>query len=159
MDFLRHVPPLSALSALGRPELESLVVEIFAELATLKQTVTGLREEVARLKGLKGRPNIKPSGMDKGTEPPKPAVKEKADVAGAWVTPRVGIEEEVIIAEIPPGSRFKGYQPFLVQDLVISVQATRYQRERWVTPDGRAILAPLPDGSKATSDQNCAASC
>ena len=55
------MPPLSALSALGRPELESLVVELFAELATLKQTVTGLREEVARLKGLKGRPNINPS--------------------------------------------------------------------------------------------------
>jgi hypothetical protein len=34
----------------------------------------------------------------------------------------------------------------MVQDFVISVQATRYQRERWVTPDGRTILAPLPDG-------------
>ena len=141
------MPPLSALSALGRPELESLVVELFAELATLKQTVTGLREEVARLKGLKGRPNIKPSGMDKGTEPPKPAKKEKRRRGRGKVTPRVGIEEKVIIAEIPPGSRFKGStQSFLVQDTVISVQATRYQRERWVTPDGRAILAPLPDG-------------
>ncbi len=84
------------------------MVELFAELATLKQTVTGLREEVARLKGLKGRPNIKPSGMDKGTEPPKPAKKEKRRRGRGKVTPRVGIEEKVIIAEIPPGSRFKG---------------------------------------------------
>jgi hypothetical protein len=52
----------------------------------------------------------------------------------------------VIIAEIPPGSRFRGYQSFPVRDLVISVQATRYQRERRVTPDGRTILAPLPEG-------------
>jgi hypothetical protein len=42
--------------------------------------------------------------------------------------------------------RFKGYEPFLVQDLVISVRATCYRRERWVTPDGRTILAPLPEG-------------
>jgi hypothetical protein len=41
---------------------------------------------------------------------------------------------------------FKGHEPFLVQDLVISVRATCYQRERWVTPDGRTILAPLPEG-------------
>jgi hypothetical protein len=56
VDSLHHVPPPSALSALSRPELEALVVELFTDLATLKQTVTELREEVARLKGLKGRP-------------------------------------------------------------------------------------------------------
>ena len=52
----------------------------------------------------------------------------------------------MIAAVIPEGSRFKGYEPFLVQDLIISAKATCYQRERWVTPDGRTILAPLPEG-------------
>jgi hypothetical protein len=141
---LHHVPPPSALSALSRPELEALLLELFAELAILKQTVAEQREEIARLKGLKGRPNIKPSGMDKGTAPAKPTENEKRAGRGK-VTPRVGVEEKVIKAEIPPGSRFKGYQSFLVQDLVISARATCYQRERWVTPDGRTILAPLPE--------------
>lgn len=145
MDSLHHVPPPLALSALSRSELEALLVELFGEVATLKQIVAELREEIARLKGLKGRPNIKPSGMDKGTAPAKPTKNEKRPGRGK-VTPRVGIEEKVINVEIPPGSRFKGYQSFLVQDLVISVRATRYQRERWVTPDGRTILAPLPEG-------------
>ena len=139
------MPPPPALSALSRPELEALLVELFAEVATLKRTVAELREEVACLKGLKGRPNIKPSGMDKGTEPAKPTKKEKRRGRGK-VTPRVVVEEQVITTEIPPGSRFKGYEPFLVQDLVISVRATQYQRERWVTPEGRTILAPLPEG-------------
>ena len=145
MESLRHVPPPPALSALSRPELEALSVDLFGEVATLKQTVAEPREENARLKGLKGRPNIKPSGMDKGTAPAKPTKNEKRPGRGK-VTPRVSVEEKVINAEIPPGSRFKGYQSFLVQDLVISVRATRYQRERWVTPDGRTILAPLPEG-------------
>ena len=105
-----------------------------------------LREEIARLKGLKGRPNIKPSGMDAGTEPSKPAAKEKRRGRGR-VTPRVTIDEKIITADVPPGSRFKGHESYLVQDLVISVRATCYRRERWVTPDGRTILAPLPEGT------------
>ena len=43
-------------------------------------------------------------------------------------------------------ARRYSYEPFLAQDLVISATATCYQRERWVTPDGRTILAPLPEG-------------
>ena len=52
----------------------------------------------------------------------------------------------MIKAEVPPGFRFKGYEPFLVQDLLITASAICYQRERWVTPEGRTMLAPLPEG-------------
>ena len=78
IDSLHHVPPPFALSALRRPELEALLVELFGEVATLKQTVAELREENARLKGLKGRPNIKPSGMEKGTAAEAPETREAA---------------------------------------------------------------------------------
>ena len=72
MDSLRHVPSPAALSALSRAELEALLVKQFEDLSVLKQTVSELRAEIARLKGLKGRPNIKPRGMDKGAAPAKP---------------------------------------------------------------------------------------
>jgi hypothetical protein len=83
--------------------------------------------------------------MDKSTEPPKPTKKEKRRFRGK-VTPRVRIEDQVVKVVVPDGSRFKGHEPFLVQDLVISASATCYLRERWITPDGRTILAPLPEG-------------
>jgi hypothetical protein len=146
--FFADVPPPSALSDLSRPELEALLIELFGEVAALKQTVSELREEIARLKGLKGRPNIKPSspsGMDNATGPLKPAKKGKRRFRGK-VTPRVKIEDQVVKVAVPEGSRFKGHEPFLVQELVISAKATCYQRERWMTPDGRTILAPLPEG-------------
>jgi hypothetical protein len=145
---LRHVPPPFALCDLSRPELEALLVGLFGKVADLEKIVGEQREEIARLKGLKGRPDIKPSkpsGMDNATEPPKPGKKGLRRFRGK-VAPRVKVEDRLVQAAVPEGSRFKGYEPFLVQDLVISATATRYQRERWVTPDGQTILAPLPEG-------------
>jgi hypothetical protein len=142
--FLANVPLPPNLSGLSRAELESLLLELFSKVAALEKTASEQREEIARLKGLKVRPTIKPSGMDKGTEPAKPG-EGKRRFRGK-VTPRVGIEDQVVKVAVPDGSRFKGHEPFLVQDLEISVRATCYQRERWVAPDGQTILAPLPEG-------------
>jgi hypothetical protein len=137
------VPPPRSRSGLSRAELEALVLELFGEVAALKQLATELRAEIAHLKDLPKRARIGPSGMDKGTEPAKR--DQPADRRGRGkITPRVAIEEQVVTAPVPPGSRFKGYEPFLVQDLVISVHASCYQRERWITPGGGTILAPMP---------------
>ena len=47
---------------------------------------------------------------------------------------------------LPPGSRFKGYKTVVRRELVLTAEVVRYKRERWVTPDGQTIIAPLPEG-------------
>ena len=145
LRFKLRVPPPPDLDALTPDQLKELVIQLLGEVAGLRQTVAQQREEIARLKGLKGRPEIKPSGMETATEPPRPPKREKRPRRGK-VRPRVKVEDRVLPVTAPAGSRFKGYQTYLVQDLVLSVQAIRYRRERWVTPDGQSIIAPLPQG-------------
>jgi hypothetical protein len=141
------VSPPDSLDGLSSAQLRELVVNLFAKLTELERTNAELREEIARLKGLKGRPDIKPSGMDKATDPGKPGRQEKRARRGK-VQPRVSIEDRVLKAAVPTGSRFKGYETYLVQELVLSVHAIRYRRERWITPDGQTIIAPLPEGTE-----------
>jgi hypothetical protein len=145
LRFNIGVPPPLDPDALSPTQLKELVVQLLAEVAALKQMVVAQREEIARLKGLKGPPSIKPSGMERSTAASSSKPGGDKPSRGK-VRPCVSIEERIVTTTAPPGSRFKGYESFLVQDLVLSVQAIRYRRERWVTPDGRTILAPLPAG-------------
>src|SRR3954462_1038328 len=135
--------PPDDLDALSPTELKALVVRLLGKVATLEQTVAAQRAEIARLKGLKGRPALKPSGMEKASEPKPPHLRKGRR---GPVTPRVAVEDQVIKATVPPGSRFKGYADFVVQDVVLRVRCIRYRRERWLTPDGQLIVAPLPGG-------------
>ncbi len=107
----------------------------------------GLREEIARLKGLKGRPNLKPSGMNKKAVERRQTKERRKQARRGKKNARLLIDEERRLAvEAPPGSRFKGTEDYVVQDLLVRPYTVRYQRERWVTPSGKTLVAPLPAG-------------
>src|ERR671913_298872 len=140
------VPKKISLSGLPRGELEALAERLLAENAALRQAIAELRAEVATLEGVKGRPKVRPSGMEKATEPEPPG-KGRGGAVKARKVGRLPIHEErVIAADVPAGSRFKGYEDFLVQDLVLRPHVVRLRRERWLTPNGRTIVAPMPAG-------------
>jgi hypothetical protein len=132
---------------LGFDDLKKLVLKLLEENAVLGAEVAALREEVRRLKGLKGPPSLKPSGMDRETEArPKGGSGERRRGSK---NARLAVDEvRVLEADAPAGSRFKGYEDFWVQELVLEPRVIRYRRERWLTAAGKTLVAPLPPGIK-----------
>jgi hypothetical protein len=140
--------PSEDLDRLSHADLKRLVLKLLEQMAELQRTVAAQRDEIARLKGGSGRPNIKPSGMDKGTEPKPPLTAGGEPRRKDSKTSKLSIHEErtVKVSAPPQGSRFKGYANFVVQDLVIRPHVVNFRCERWQTPDGDTITAPLPAG-------------
>jgi hypothetical protein len=121
----KDLPNLEDLSA---AELRSLVVSLLETVAQLEARVAALTEENAQLKGLKGRPNLKPSGMEKGTDP-SPAASGKTDRPqrrpGPPKSARLIVDEDRVVPLSPqPGWQFKGFKVYTVQDLVVETCAT-----------------------------------
>ena len=132
-----------------RAENEKLGVA-FTKLKAEHQTV---KDELARLKKLPPRPPQKPSGMDKATDRDgvdggtKNTKDEKSSRRRGSKLDKLTIGETVVVrAKAPAGSRHKGYEEIVVQDLNLSPQVTLYRRERWETPEGETIIAELDAG-------------
>src|SRR3954468_18188519 len=151
------VPPPNVTKPLSSTALRELVSDLAGKIARLEQEVEQLRldnsnlrhdnqslkDEIARLKNLPPRPPFKPSGMEKATQP-RPTAPGRRPGRGAK---RDRVTREVTLrAEVPPGSRFKGYKTVVHRDLVVVAEVVRYRRERWVTPEGQTLIAPLPEG-------------
>ena len=133
------------ISGLGLEELKALLVQALEANAQLKAENAELREEIARLKGLKGRPKLKPSGMEKAPE--------TASAKGGKRKGRRGAKRGVLALDetrilkpdsLPEGARFKGYEDFIVQDIIIKPWTVRYRRERWLLPSGETVVTALP---------------
>ena len=95
------VPKLDA-EGLTTAELRRLVVELLGEVSRLAEENAALRDEVARLKGLKQRPKIKLSGMEQATTTRADKRKRKTKVRNTTAK-RVVHEERVLPIMAPPG--------------------------------------------------------
>ena len=146
--------PPDDLDRLPPAELKGLVIKQWEQLVELQRLVATLRDEIARLKGGPGRPNIKPSGMERGTEPKPPGSPGDRKPPRGSTRSKLSIDEDRIIKVTAPprGSRFKGYTSIVVQDLVIRPHVVNFRCERWQTPDGGTMyteVAPYQEFPRA----------
>src|SRR5918999_2447524 len=110
-----------------------------------QRRIEQLEEEVHKLKGETVKPKIEPSRMDKetasqeereekGRSKPGPKRKKTQELT-------IHRTEIVEVEEVPVGSTFKGYEDYVVQDLLIQPHNTCYRLEQWQTPEGKYVSA------------------
>jgi hypothetical protein len=129
-------------------ERSGVVVELLEVIKYLQEQIQGLKDEIAILKKEKAKPKVKGSGLGKGKgkagdgssggKRPGSVKRDK--------TQQLRIDKVVVVPadDVPEGSRFKGFENYTVQELVVRTHNTTYRLERWLTPDGRRVRAELP---------------
>jgi hypothetical protein len=129
--------------------LLGIIRQLLDRIGQLEETNQQLRDEIAQLKGQKPRPEIKPSQLE--TSAPKTEGQKGEKRPGSAKRPKTSeltIDREVMLHPegLPPGATLKGYETYVVQELIIKTETTKYQRARYDLPEGGSVLAPLPPG-------------
>jgi hypothetical protein len=146
-------PPIdfSKLSEIEKsPAFSTLIGIVEEQFATIQQQtelIQLLRDEIARLKGQKPKPKIKPSKLEKDPKKRKKSSSDKrAGSQKREKTANLVVHEHIRVPPeiIPEGSVFKGVQPYTVQGIKIEPYNICYILERWQTPDGTNIVGELP---------------
>ena len=142
--------------------LLNLVEELVSETREQRAEMQRLRDEINRLKGEQGKPNIKSSK--------KPSAAEEEAAAEASNTTdyssererkkpkkrkkrskvkeiQIDREEKLIVdpEELPADAQFKGYEPVVVQDIEIRTDNVRFWKEKFYSSSKKQMyLAELP---------------
>ena len=128
-------------------EKTPLVLTLLEIIECQTEMITSFKNEIAELKGLKKKPEIKPSGIEEKTEKERSSGEvslKRPGSANRSKTKDIEIHEvkEIKVSGLPEGSQFKGYRSFFVQGLKISNHNIEYRLERWQLPDGKSALTP-----------------
>jgi hypothetical protein len=136
-------------------QLLNLVETLMADLREARAEIQRLRDELNRLKGGQGIPNIKPNRpASPGTSSQHSSERERRepkDWQKSSKLDQIPINREEVLkldpASLPPDSEFKGYEPVVVQDLRIATDNIRFLKEKYYSASaGKTYLAPLPKG-------------
>jgi hypothetical protein len=128
--------------------LSNLVEALYRENLALKAENQGLKDEINRLKGEKGRPDIKPQSPIKKAELHKKPKPDKEWEKQSKLD-KVKIDDTKIIryeGALPDDAQHKGYRSVVVQDIIIKTNNIEFKLERYYSPsEGKTYEAPLPD--------------
>ena len=138
------------LSKIPEEQKSPLVTQLLHVIEDQGQLIQQLKDEIARLKGHKGKPKIPSSSLENPSKEKEGKKKgSRSKRAGSQKrskTKELIIHEtqRIVPEEIPEGSTRVGYDDYIVQGLKVESHNICYRLERWCTPEGKTIKGKLP---------------
>ena len=133
--------------------LLNLLEDVRADLRAAQVENQRLRDEINRLKGEQGTPQIR------SNTPQRPSQDHSSErerrTPKVWSkgrkTERLSIDREQVVpvdpACLPPDAEFKGYEDVVVQDVLFRTDNVLFHKEKFYSPSQhRTYLASLPQG-------------
>jgi hypothetical protein len=142
--------PTLRIGAFEIPPAEQtpLVLALVEIIRRQEAEIRALRDEIHRLTGTTRRPKIEPSRLLQPEAKAKPqgGDEKRPGSAKRSKTAELVIHREVplVIEGLPAGTRIVGHREFVVQDLKIEADNTRFRRTVYRLPDGTYRTAELP---------------
>ena len=129
-------------------------------LSSAQTTIQQQADKINKLQGEQGKPNIRKQKNNdknnndtnngnhssekerKGTETPKKKNREKKNIT---------IDRQIICVlnknDLPDDIEFKGYEPTIIQEIIIKTDNIEFRREVYYSPSlNKTFIADLPDG-------------
>ncbi len=155
-QLLQNIDPREIADPSMRQTIEILlnfIEELNSKVKRLEEENQKLQDEINRLKGEDGKPDIKANktkgfkkdhSSEKERKAPKEHTKSSKNV-------NITIDRKEILpypkSELPPDAEFKGYEEVIVQDILLKTDNVLFLKPKYYSPsEGKTYLAPLPAG-------------
>ena len=132
--------------------LLNLIEDLTADLRAAQEEIQRLRDEINRLKGEQGKPDVKPNTPPPPTdhsserERRQPIERVKRGKRACITINREDVAR-VDPACLPPDAKFQGYEDVVVQDIIIGTDNVLFHKEVFYSPaEHKSYRAPLPRG-------------
>ena len=133
--------------------LLNLIEQLNSKVIDLEAENQKLRDEINRLKGEQGKPDIKgnkkkPLNKNYSSEKERKTRKNHRKSAKKA---EIKIDRSEIVeypvAQLPEKSEFKGYEEVIVQDILLQKDNVLFRKQKFYSPKtGKTYLAALPAG-------------
>lgn len=152
IDKIKRIQDMDFTSIETQKEILNIIENLCACIVELKKENQELKDEIMRLKGEKGKPDIKPSVKTKDESKEEKMEKgERKNRTKATKKDKIKIDriEKIKLDRdgLPKDIEFKGYEERIIQNIIIQTDNVLYKLEKFYSPSEKKTYIAKLDNS------------